>query len=151
METNPYENDGTVPWYSQEHHLIEETNPYESDRTVPWYSQEHHLIEDRYASPAANHEQKLKVLERMPKEQAFALARNYKKWLIIASLVGFGVFSGAIAYRQADVWANSVFSEDSQVTPMNSSSCNGFFERRGEHHFGHRHDSQEPFSGTHTS
>lgn len=128
-----------------------ETNPYEYDGTVPWYSQEHQLIEDRYASPAANDEQKLRVPERMLKGQALALARNYKKWLIIASLVGFGIFSGAIAYQQAGVLANWVPSEDSQLAPMNSSSSNGFFEHRGEHHFGHRHDSQGSFSGTHTS
>jgi hypothetical protein len=152
METNPYDYDRTVPWYAQEHRLME-TNPCDYDRTVPWYAQEHQLLEDRYASPAAYEEQKLKVPKRMSKVQALALARSYKKWLVIASLVGFGVFSGVIAYQQAEVSANSAASEDSQVTPMNSSSSNGFFEHRGEHHFGHRHrhDSQGPFSGTHTS
>jgi hypothetical protein len=128
-----------------------ETNPYENDRIVPGYSQEHQLIEDSYASPAAHQEQKLKVPERISKGQALALARSYKKWLFIASVVGFGVFSGAIAYQQADVSANSAPSEDSQVAPVNSSSSNGFFEHRGEHHFGHRHDSHGPFSGSHPS
>ena len=51
-------------------------------------------------SPQQKTRQKPGQPQRMPKEQALALVRRFKKSLIVASVFGFGIFSGLVAYHQ---------------------------------------------------
>ena len=93
-----------------------ETNPYEYDTSVQWRPQQNQFYEGRYVSPRTgqqqppvlqnqkpqlrNGNQKPKPPEKMPKARALALARSFKKWLVVASLVSFGTFSGLVAFHQ---------------------------------------------------
>src|SRR5438046_7507127 len=93
-----------------------ETNPYEYDTTVQWRPQQNQIYEGRYVSARAGQQQspvlqkqrpqpgsgnqKPRPPEKMPKARALALARTFKKWLVVASLVSFGTFSGLVAFHQ---------------------------------------------------
>jgi hypothetical protein len=48
----------------------------------------------------------------MPKVQALALARTLKKWLAVASLVGFLSLSGLVAYHQVGTTTTASQEED---------------------------------------
>src|SRR2546430_10050945 len=92
-----------------------ETNPYEYDTSVQWRPQQNQFYEGRYVSPRTGQQppvlqnqrpqlrsgnQKPKPPEKMPKARALALARSFKKWLVVASLVSFGTFSGLVTFQQ---------------------------------------------------
>ena|SRR2546421_4423542 len=151
-----------------------ETNPYEYDRTIPWIPQQNQLYEGRYVTERASQQrssvlqnqrpqqrrvdQKPKPPERMPKARALALARTLKKWLVIASLVSFGTFSGLVAYHQVSTTntANHTSSGSSQATPASTSSSssqnsNGFFNQQGGNNFGSSNSSQGSSSGSSVS
>jgi hypothetical protein len=71
--------------------------------------------------------QKAKQPERMPKAQALALADRFKKSLMVASVLGFGVFSGLAAYHQiatttTTTAATSTSSGSSQATSTTTTS-----------------------------
>src|SRR5579864_5929857 len=44
--------------------------------------------------------QKPKAPAKMPKAQALAMANTFKRWLVVASFVGFGTFSTLAAFHQ---------------------------------------------------
>ena len=139
-----------------------ETNPYEYDR-VPWIAQQNKIYEGRYVvgrtaqQPASLQSQRLqergggqkpKVAGRMPKAQVLALVRSFKKWLIVASFVSFGTFSGLAAFHQMDTTANQV-SQTSQASSGSSQAAsntssqdnNNFFNQQGGNNFGSNNSS----------
>lgn len=142
-----------------------ETNPY--DITVPWTPQWTHWTEDRYISThhgqqrssiletsmqqLRDGDQKLKQVERMPKAEALALVSTFKKWLIVASLVSFGVFSGLVAYHQTSTVTNQMPADPSEVMPDTPPSSGGFFDQQGGDNFGPRNGWQGPVSGSSVS
>jgi hypothetical protein len=149
-----------------------ETNPYNYDTTVPWIPQQNQQYQGRDATartsqqrpPALQNQrpqqtgggQKTKPPERMPKARALALARTLKKWLVIASLVSFGTFSGLVAYHQVATAASQTSSGSSQATPASNSSSssqnsNGFFNQQGGNNFGSGNSSQGSSSGSSVS
>src|SRR6266700_7497541 len=83
--------------------------------------------------------QKPAALAKMPKARALALARTFKKWLVVASIVGFGTFSGLVALHQVGTTASqstqtsSGSSTTTSTTTSSSSSqnSNGFFNQGG--------------------
>jgi hypothetical protein len=95
---------------------------------------------------------------RMPRERALALARTLKRWLIAASLVGFGTFSGLVALHQAGQSAQaSSTTPTSSSTSSSSSSSSGtqtwsrrhrFFDQQGGNTFDQNQASSNPFSGS---
>lgn len=153
-----------------------ETNPYQYDnyvRTVPRVPQQNQYSEGRYVT-APTSQQRSAVLpnqrlqqrggahspksaERMPKARALALARTLKKWLVIASLVSFGTFSGLVAYHQVATAATSTKSGESKqktvsATPSSSqNSNNSFFKQQGGNNFGSDSSSSTSASGSSSS
>ncbi|GCE04835.1 hypothetical protein [Dictyobacter aurantiacus] len=103
---------------------------------------------------------------RMPKSEALALARRWKRALVAGSLVAFGVLSGL-------VFTNAVSANSNQQTPANNNNNNtnvttpsdngGFFngnnnnnqgqgQDQGGYGFGNNNSTQQPaISGTHAS
>lgn len=139
------------------YHICDQRSCVRSGKTVTAptnrypYSQQDYLPQQRGVG------QKPKPPERMPKAQALALARTFKHWLVVASLVGFGTFSGLAAYhqvgtatRQSDQ-SNQTSSGPSQGIPTTPSSSNGFFNQQGGNNFGSSNASQGPISGSSTS
>src|SRR5437763_16909871 len=93
METNPYDYDITVPWIPQQNQL------YEGRDITARTSQQFSELQNQRLQQRGG-DQKPKPPQRMPKVRALALARTFKKWLVIASLVSFGTFSGLVAFHQ---------------------------------------------------
>src|SRR5437762_13376047 len=123
METNPY--DITVPWMPQQ-------NQWTEDRYITTrYSQQRSSLLETSMQQLRDGDQKLRLVGRMSKAEALALVNKFKKWLIIASLVTFSVFSGLVAYQQADAAPNSTPADPSQVMPDTPPSSGGFFDQQG--------------------
>src|SRR2546421_12431514 len=153
-----------------------ETNPYEYDTSVQWRPQQNQLYEGRYVSPRTGQQQppvlqnqrpqlrsgnqKPKPPEKMPKARALALARSFKRWLVVASLVSFGTFSGLVAVHQVGSTSvasqsSSTSSNSSQTTSSSSNSStqnsSSSLNQQGGNNIGSSSSSQSPVSGTHTS
>ena len=150
-----------------------ETNPYEYETNVQWRPQQNQLYEGRYVTartgqlrPPALENQRpqprngnQKQPEKMPKVRAMALASTLKRWLAVASLVSFGMFSGLVASHQVGSTttasqSTSTSSRSSQTTSSSNSSSqnsNSFLNQQGGNNFGSSSSSSTPVSGTHTS
>jgi hypothetical protein len=155
-----------------------ETHPYEYD--TPWIPQQNQPYEGRLGNAQAGRQQfprpqhpelsqrgvgqKPKAPEKMPKARALALARTLKKWLAVASIVGFGTFSGLVALHQVGTTTNQsthTSSKSSQTTSTSSSTSqnsNNFLKQQGGNTSGTSSSSQgsstsssTPVSGTSTS
>src|SRR5438093_7900806 len=109
-----------------------ETNPYEYETNVQWRPQQNQLYEGRYVTartgqlrPPALENQRpqprngnQKQPEKMPKVRAMALASTLKRWLAVASLVSFGMFSGLVAFHQ--VGSTTTASQSTSTSPRSS-------------------------------
>jgi hypothetical protein len=89
----------------------------------------------------------------MPKTQALELVNIYKKRLIVASLVFFGLVSGLVAFHQVGAAANQAPVDPSQSAPVTQpSNGGGFFDQgqQGGSNFGSGGfwQQQQPSSGT---
>jgi hypothetical protein len=139
-----------------------ETKPYAYNRIVSQVPQQQHLPEDKRIT-AYTSQQQAPVLQnqqpkpagRMPKAQVLALVSKFKQWLVVASLVGFGTFSGLAAFHQVNTPAaasqtSSVSSQTSSTT-SSSQSSNNFFNQQGGNNFGSSSSSQAPVSGSSVS
>ncbi len=158
METNPYEYNGTVPWIPQQNQR------YESNYVTAHTGQQRPAVLQNQKPQQRSVDQKPKPPKPMPKARALALARTFKKWLVIASLVSFGTFSGLVAFHQVGTTATQTSSASSQKTTTTASSQNGssFLNQQGGNKFGSSNSSQgsnsgssnssqAPVSGSHTS
>ncbi len=158
METNPYEYNGTVPWIPQQNQR------YESNYVTAHTGQQRPAVLQNQKLQQRSVDQKPKPPKPMPKARALALARTFKKWLVIASLVSFGTFSGLVAFHQVGTTATQTSSASSQKTTTTASSQNGssFLNQQGGNNFGSSNSSQgsnsgssnssqAPVSGSHTS
>src|SRR5437588_11572790 len=117
-----------------------ETNTYEYDTSIQWKPQQNQFYEGRYVSPRTGQRppvlqkqrpqpgsgnQKPRPPQKMPKAQTLALARMFKKWLVVASIVSFGTFSGLVALHQVGsttTTSNSTSSKSSQTTSTSNTS-----------------------------
>ncbi len=151
METNPYEYSTTVPWIPQQNQLYESayvTTPSGSQR--PPVSQNQGLAQRGVG-------QKSKPPERMPKARALALVRTFKKWLVVASVVSFGTFSGLAAFHQVSTTTSqatntsSGTSQKTSTTTSSSQSSNSFLNQQGSNNFGSSNSSQTTVSGSSVS
>ena len=140
-----------------------ERNPYEYERAVPWIPQQNRLSEARYIpvrpTPQLTalqyqewqqrvQDQKPRLQERMPKARALELAQTYKKRIVFASLVVFGLLSGLVAYHQVGSTANLGQGGPSQTAPATQPSNGGFFDQQGGNNFGSNSTWQPPASGS---
>jgi hypothetical protein len=148
-----------------------ETNPYEYDTSVQWRPQQNQLYEGRYVSARTgqqqppvlqnqrpqlkNGNQKPRPPEKMPKARALALARSFKKWLVVASLVSFGTFSGLVAFHQVGSTTtasrSTSTSSGSSSTTSSSKSSSSNFLNQGGNNVGSSSSSQGSTSGSSSS
>ena len=123
METNPYEYDSynkSVAWIPQQN---QPDPPYEGRYVRQYTRQQPSNVQNQRLQPAAGKEQKPKAPERMSKARALTLVHKFKKALVVASVVGFGSFSGLAAYHQA-ITTTSQTSSNTHTTPATGSSSN---------------------------
>ena len=150
METNPYEYSTKVPWIPQQNQLYESTYVTTSSGSQrPSVSQNQGLAQRGVG-------QKSKLPERMPKARALALVRTFKKWLVVASVVSFGTFSGLAAFHQVSTTSqatntSSGTSQKTSTTTSSSQSSNSFLNQQGSNNFGSSNSSQTTVSGSSVS
>ena len=133
-----------------------ETKLKNYDTHASWIPQQNQLYEDRYASARIGQQrlprpqnqelaqrvagQKPAALAKMPKARALALARVFKKWLVVASIVGFGTFSGLVAQHQVGTAASqstqtssgsSTTSTTTSTSSSSSQNSNSFLNQKG--------------------
>ena len=130
-----------------------ETNPYEYDRSVAWIPQQNQGYAGRNNSqsmqqrlPARQAQapapevvgaaQRPKLPKPMPKARALELAHTFKRWLVVASFVGFGTLSGLAAFHQVGTTTSASASSQTSQTTSSSSSSNSFLHQREEDHDG---------------
>jgi hypothetical protein len=143
MLTNPYEDERPLAWIPQEDQFYER----ESDKVLS----SQHLASSQYQKRQQRMQNpQPKLVERMPKTQALELVNVYKKRLIVASLVVFGLVSGLVAFHQVGAAANQGQVDPSQSEPATQPSNGGFFDQQGGNNFGPGGDwqQQQPSSGT---
>jgi hypothetical protein len=90
----------------------------------------------------------------MPRARALALTNTLKRWLVIASIVGFGAFGGLVAFHQVGTTASQTSSTSSNTNSTSSSSSqnsNNFLNQQGGNTSGTSSSSSTPVTGTHTS
>jgi len=101
--------------------------------------------------------QKSKPPERMTKARALALVGTFKKWLVVASLVSFGTFSGLASFHQVSTTASqatntsSGTSQKTSTTTSSSQNSNSFLNQQGSNNFGSSNSSQTTVSGSSVS
>ena len=133
-----------------------ETKLKDYDTRASWMPQHNQLYEDRFVTAQAGQQrlprpqnqglsqrdvgQKAKPAEKMPKARALALARTFKRWLVAASIVGIGTFSGLVALHQVGTTASqathtssgsSTTSTTTSTTSSSSQNSNSFLNQGG--------------------
>ncbi len=149
METNLYDYDTTVQWTPQQ-------NPLNKGRFVTVQAGQQELPRPQNPKPPQGAVgQKPRAPEKMPKARTLALARTLKRWVAIASILGFGTFSGLVALHQvgtATSQSTQTSSGSSTTSTSSSSSQNSnSFLNQGGNNFGTSSSSSTAASGTHTS
>ena len=147
MQTNPYEDERPIAWIPQENRFYER----ESDK-VQSGQQPASLQYQAWQQSVGNPKPKLQ--DRMPKTQALELVNVYKRRLIVAALVVFGLLSGLVAFHQVGASANQGQEDPSQSTPVTQPSNGGnFFDQQGGNNFGSGGlwQQQQPSSGSRVS
>ncbi len=147
MRTNPYEDEGPLEWIPQENQSYERESDKirSSQMSAPLqYQGQQQNVRGQKPLPA----------DRMSKAQALELVNIYKKRLIFATLVIFGLVSGLVAFHQVGAAANQAPVDPSQSAPLTQpqpSNGGGFFDQnqQGGNNFGSGgYWQQPPASGT---
>ena len=154
-----------------------ETNPYEYERTLPWTPQQNQFYQNKPAAaknkqqfsqsqnqklPQGGAGQKPITQVKMPKARALALANSLKRFLAVASIVGFGTFGGLVAMHQVSTTttqptqSTSGSSNTSSKSSSSSQNSNNFFNQQGGNTSGtssasSSSTSSTPVTGTSTS
>ena len=148
-----------------------ETNLYDYDTTVQWTPQQDPLNKGRFVTVQAGQQelprpqkpkppqgavsQKPRAPEKMPKARTLALARTLKRWVAIASIVGFGTFSGLAALHQVGTTASqsTKTSSGSSTTSTSSSTSqnSNSFLNQGGNNLGSSSSSSTSASGSSVS
>ncbi len=141
MQTNPYEDEKPFAWVPQENSFYERESDkvHSSQQPASLHYQE---WQQRIQNPRP------KLQERMPKTQALELVNVYKKRLIVASLMVFGLLSGLVAFHQVGAAASQNQVNPSQSAPVIPPSNGGFFDQQGGNNFGSGGFGQQPSSGS---
>jgi hypothetical protein len=94
---------------------------------------------------------------RMPKAQALSLVQSLKKWVIVASIAAFGLFSALVAGNLHNTGSARQSTSSNQTTnpstSSNSSNSNsgGFFGNQGGGSYGFGNGGSTQAPGTSTS
>ena len=145
METHPYQNDTHLPWIPQQNQL------YEGGPVTAQDSQQQLPRPQNQGLRQKSVGQKPRVPEKMPKARVLALANKLKRWLAVASIVGFGAFGGLVAFHQAGTTASQTSSASSKTNSTSSSSSqnsNNFLNQQGGNTSGTSSSSTSSSSST---
>ena len=156
MNTHPYEYDRTLPWTPQQNQVNE------GGRVTAYTGQQQLPRPQNQELPKHSVGQKPRVPEKMPKARALALANIFKRWLAVASIVGFGTLGGLVALHQVgtttsqSTQSSSGSSNTSSTSSSSSQSSNNFLKQQGGNTSGTSSSSTSsssstPVSGTSTS
>lgn len=137
MGIHPYDYNAQVPWKSPQ-------NQYHEKTALAAYRDQQQLPQRMERVQ----KQRVGVMERMPKDCVLALAQELKRWLVVASLVGFDTFSSLVAVQQVE----AEVTETMQPSPDSSQSSlfehNDFFNQQGGDNFGSRNTAPAPITGS---
>jgi hypothetical protein len=122
METHPYQNDTNLPWTPQRNQV------YEGGDVTPQVGQQQLTRPQNQGLPQQSVDQKPRAPEKMPKARTLALANTLKRWLAVASIVGFGTFGGLVALHQVGTTASQSTQSSSGSSSQNS---NNFLNQQG--------------------
>src|SRR6266852_1879254 len=88
--------------------------------------------------------------QKMPKQRVLALANTLKKWLAIASIVGFGTFGGLVAFHQVGTTTqtSSASSQTKSTSSSSSKNNNNFLQQQGGNTGGSSKSSTSKSSST---
>ncbi len=159
MENNPY--DLSLPWIPKQDQTAKIPRPGAILLSPQQQLHEHFA----YTTNSGEFKQQLpkrsnqsqsasSTSTRMPKAQALALVRSLKKYLIIGSVVAFGILSGLAAKHATGVSASQIpqtpaINAPSSPTPFDSG---GFFDHRGGGYgFGSNSSPSGPVTGSSVS
>ena len=143
---------------SQSYQPISEhyAQPYPSYQPYPLTTENNGPVAGEKIPPQPPRRKEANVA-RTTKAQALAIVITCKKWLIIGSIVGFGVFSGLAATHVTGVTSQEATNNATQqATPTSSDPGEGgFFQQQppqqGGNNFGNNSPSQGPVSGSNVS
>ena len=156
METNPYQYDTTLPWMPQQNQV------YAGEGVTPQTAQQRLPRPQSQGGPQRGAGQKPGAAEKMPKARALALANTLKRWLAVASIVGFGTISGLVAFHQVgtttsqSTQSSSGSSKTNSTSSSSSQNSNNFLNQQGGNTSGSSSSSSSsssstPVTGTSTS
>ena len=150
-----------------------ETNPKDYDTRATWTPQQNQHYEGRLVTaqdvqqqiPRAQNQglpqhsmgQKPRASEKMPRTRALALANTLKRWLAVASIVGFGTLGGLVAFHQVgtttsqSTQSSSGSSKTNSTSSSSSQNSNNFLKQQGGNTSGTTSTSSTPVTGTSTS
>ena len=149
METNPYQYNTTVAWIPQQN------QHYESSYVTARTAQQRSPVPQNRGMAQRGVGQKPRAAEKMPKARAQALVQSLKKWLAVASLVGFGTIGGLVAFLQVGTTSSasqsSSGSSNSKSTTKSSSQNSNNFLNQGGGNLGSSSSSSTSVSGSSVS
>lgn len=157
METNPYQYDTSLPWMPQQNQV------YAGEGVTPQAAPQQRLPRSQnQGRPQKGAGQKPRAAEKMPKARALALANTLKRWLAVASIVGFGTISGLAAFHQVgttstqSAQSSSGSSKTNSTSSSSSQNSNNFLNQQGGNTSGTSSSSSSsssstPVTGTSTS
>jgi hypothetical protein len=143
METNFKDYDTRASWIPQQN------QPYEGGVAMPQGARQQLARPQTQGMPqrVMGLAQKPKLPEKMPKARALALANTFKRWIVVASIVGFGTFGGLVTLHQV----GSTATQTSSTTSSSTQSSGSFLQQQGSNNIGTSSSSSTAVSGTHTS
>jgi hypothetical protein len=176
MENNPYDPyelyDPTVPWVPEQRQAAQGARPKEEPfyEYPEYYAHSAHYMRETQRQEAAPPGQQVTQQgaakpARMSKADTLEVADAFKKFLLIASMVGFGVLgvlaaghvTGVTSSQVAPSSSSSVpsFNSPGSQSPSNDDNSGGFFNQgnqgnQGGYQFGSG-NSQPPFTNSRTS
>jgi hypothetical protein len=130
METNPYEYDRTLPWTPQQ-------DQFYQNKPVGAKNEQQLLQSQNQKLPQRGVGQKPGTQVKMPKARALALANSLKRFLAVASIVGFGMFGGLVAMHQVgttttqSTQSRSGSTNTSSKSSSSSQNSNNFLNQQG--------------------
>lgn len=150
MGMNPYEYDSQVQWTPPQNQIYQDTS------TTARTGREQSPVLPNQSIAQKGADQKPKQPARMPKARTLAIAHKLKNWIVVASILSFGTFSGLAAFHQVSTTATSTSSQQSSKTTQStsstsSSSSNSFLNQNGGNNLGTSTSTQGTTSGSSTS
>ena len=146
MKTNPQVYDRNASWIPQQNQR------YEGSVATQQYGRQQLTRPQSPEQPRRVVGQKPGTPQKMPKTRVLALANTLKRWLAIASIVGFGTFGGLVALHQVGTTSTTTTTSTSSTSSQTSSSqANKNFLKQGGNNVGSTKSSQTTTSTSTTT